>query len=50
MSNQFNFQFKERFPLTDRAIETIINSIKEDYGLVVREVKETENGYLFIGR
>lgn len=50
MSNQFNFQFKERFPLTERAIETIINSIKEDYGLIVREVKETENGYLFIGK
>lgn len=50
MSNQFNFKFGERYPLTERALEVTVESIKENYDLVVREIKETDKGYVFIGK
>lgn len=53
MSNdnkQYDFRFGKKYPLTEKAIEITTERIYETYGLRVREVRETESGYLFIGK
>lgn len=48
-NNEFEFLNLSRFKLTERRLNEICDSVKERYGLDVKEILETDNGYVFKG-
>lgn len=49
-NNDFEYLGLGKFKLTERRLNEICDSVKKRYGLDVKEILETENGYVFKGK
>ncbi len=49
-NREINFVYTKRYPLTERVLQNICDSIKRKYGLEVGRVEENENGYVFYSK